>query len=112
MAQLHISTEAESDLHGIKEYITKELNSPVAAQSVITRIIKAMRNLESFPEIGAPLSAVIDIPTDYRYLVSGNYLTFYRTDGDDVYIIRVLYGRQDYTRILFGEPPECEIESE
>jgi plasmid stabilization system protein ParE len=52
----------------------------------------------------------MDIDTDYRFLVSGNFLAFYRIDENDVHIIRVLYGRRDYTAILFGEPPQDETE--
>lgn len=43
------------------------------------------------------------IESDYRFLVSGNYLIFYRACGTEVYIDRVLYGRQDYLRILFDD---------
>jgi len=112
MAQIHISPEEESDLQSIRSYISAELDSPVAATNVIAKIVKSIRNLEVFPNIGTPLSAIIDIPTDYRYLVSGNYLSFYRTDGENVYIVRVLYGKRDYLRILFGELPKSEPDSE
>ena len=30
-------------------------------------------------------------------------MTFYRVCGSDVYVDRVLYGRRDYLRLLFGE---------
>lgn len=43
----------------------------------------------------------MSIESDYRFLVSGNYLIFYRAYGAEVYIDRVLYGRRDYLRILF-----------
>ena len=41
--------------------------------------------------------------SDYRFLVSGNYLSFYRTYGNEVYVDRILYARRDYMRILFGD---------
>ena len=108
MATLHISPEASSDLVEIKEYITIELENPTAASNVISKIIKAIRGLEHFPDIGASLSSVIDIPTDYRFLITGNYLSFYRHEGDSVYVVRVLYGKRDYLKILFGELTEQE----
>lgn len=40
--------------------------------------------------------------------MTGNYLTFYRAYGSDVYIDRVLYGRSNYLRILFGDPETTE----
>lgn len=59
---------------------------------------------------GTPLSSVADIESDYRFIVSGNYLVFYRAYGKDVYIDRVLYGRRDYMRILFGDVQTNEID--
>jgi plasmid stabilization system protein ParE len=105
---LHISPEAQSDLQGIKEYIALELDNPTAATNTIARITRAIRSLGDFPDSGAPLESRINVRTDYRYLVSGNYLVFYRHEGDDVYVIRVLYGRRDYMKILFGDPHEEE----
>ena len=106
MVKLHISPEASSDLAEIKEYVATELENPTAALNVVSKITKAIRGIERFPDIGAPLSSIIDMPTDYRVLVTGNYLTFYRHDGDAVYVVRVLYGKRDYLKIVYGELPE------
>jgi addiction module RelE/StbE family toxin len=103
MAKLHYSPEAANDLEEIKEYISTELASPVAAVNTVEKITKSIRNLEQFPEIGARLSSVIDIETDYRFLVCENYLAFYRIQTKDVYINRVFYGRRDYLALLFDE---------
>jgi plasmid stabilization system protein ParE len=56
--------------------------------------------------MGPSLSSITEVESDYRFLVCGNYLTFYRVKGKDVYIDRILYGRRDYLRILFGGPSE------
>ena len=32
-------------------------------------------------------------------------MVFYRVNGADVFIDRVLYGRRDYLRILLGDTP-------
>lgn len=101
---LHISPEALNDLQGIREYIDVELENPAAALNTVSRIISAIRNLLDFPAMGRSLSSVVDIPTDYRFLVSGSYLVFYRQEEDSVYVVCVLYGRRDYMKILFGEP--------
>ena len=65
--------------------------------------------LETFSELGAPLASILDIDTEYRYLVTGNYMTFYRVFQNEVYVDRILYGRRDYMRILFGDSTEFEI---
>ena len=103
MSNIRYTPEAEDDLAGIKEYITEELGNSAAAINTVTEIAKRIRKLEQFPELGARLSSIIDIDTDYHFLVCTNYIAFYRIDGNDVYIIRVLYGGRDYTKILFDE---------
>lgn len=102
MNALHISPAAQADLTEIKAYITEELENPIAAVSTVQRITKAIRALSANAFMGTPLSAVTDINSDYRYLVSGNYMVFYRAYDADVFVDRVLYGRRDYLRILFG----------
>ena len=102
MIKLWISTEAQNDLLEIKKYITGELGNPTAAANILTRITKKLRTLTEYPEIGSPLSSVVEMATDYRFLVCGNYMAFYRYDTETVHVIRVLYGRRDYMKILFG----------
>ena len=106
MIKFYISPQAKSDIEEIKEYITIELDNPIAALNVVSKIMKSMKQLIEFPDMGALLSSVIEIPTNYRFLVSGNYLVFYRHERDSLYVVRVLYGRRDYISILFGELPE------
>ena len=59
--------------------------------------------LESFAELGAPLSSIIDIESEYRFLVKGKYLIFYRAYESAVFIDRILYSGRDYLRVLFPE---------
>jgi len=106
MLKLNISPLAKKDLNEIREYITEELQNQTAAKNVLTRITKKLRSLTEFPGMGAPLSSVADVETDYRFLVCGNYTAFYRYDKEAVYIARVLYGRRDFMKVLFGELPE------
>ena len=103
MNNLHLSPEAQNDLEEIRDYIATELENPIAALNTVSRITKSIRILQTHAGAGAPLSSIADVESDYRYLVSGNYLTFYRAYGDDVFVDRVLYGRRDYLRILFGD---------
>ena len=70
---------------------------------VTNRIMDAVDQLKSFAEMGTLLSSIADVSSEYRYLVSGNYMVFYRIQGSDVYIDRVLYGRSNYINILFND---------
>ena len=101
--KIHYSPESRRDLDDIWDYIVSELQNRSAAERVINRIIDAVDPLKNFAEMGAPLSSIADIETDYRFLVSGNYMVFYRVQGNDVYIDRVLYGRSDYMSVLFKD---------
>ncbi len=101
MAKILISPEAKHDMLETKEYITEELGSPIAAKNVLDKITKHISKLSDFPKIGAPLSSITDIETDYRFLVCGNYTAFYRYFDDTVFIDRILYGKRDFVRILF-----------
>ena len=90
-------------MDGIWDYIVSDLQNPSAAERIVNRIMDDVDRLESHAEIGAPLSSIADIESDYRFLVTGSYLTFYRVRDNDIYVDRVLYGRRDYLRILFGD---------
>ena len=106
MNDLHLSPEALSDLSEIKAYIAEDLESPQTALSTVAKITKAIRVLQDHALIGTPLAAVANVNSDYHYLVSGNYMVFYRVAGKDVFVDRVLYGRRDYLRILFADTQE------
>ena len=101
--KIHYSPESRRDLDDIWDYIVSELQNRSAAERVINRIIDAVDPLKNFPEMGTPLSSIADAGTDYRFLVSGTYMVFYRVQGNDVYIDRVLYGRSDYMSVLFKD---------
>lgn len=38
----------------------------------------------------------------YRFVISGNYIAFYRYVDDKVFVNRVLYSSRDYVKVLFG----------
>lgn len=103
MAAIRFSPAALSDLKETKAYIAQELGSEQAALHTVTEIVSKIRRLSAFPEAGAPLSSIVDLETDYRFLVCGHYTAFYRVETGTVYIVRVLYSRRDFMRVLFEE---------
>lgn len=106
--KIHYTKESRRDLDEIWDYIVSELQNLSAAERIVSSIMDAVDQLEDFAEVGAPLSSIANVESDYRFLVTGNYLTFYRVNGNEVYVDRVLYGRRDYLRILFGNVPDAE----
>lgn len=103
MAKIRLSPLALSDLKEVKEYITDELCNPIAANRIVTKIIKDYSLLETSQKLGPPLSSIVHIDTDYRFLISGKYIIFYKEDDEYVSIYRILYGARDYIKILFSD---------
>jgi len=106
MNKLNYSPEALSDLDEIWTYISEDLKNPTAAQNTINSILDNIETLREFSEIGPLLSSATDVESDYRFLVCRNYLAFYHTGNKDINIDRILYGKRNYLRILFGNSPE------
>lgn len=103
MIEIQFSPEAISDLKEIKAYIAEELCNEQAANRTTADILKRIRTLSAFPESGASLSSIIEMTTNYRFLVCGNYTAFYRFENDVIYIARILYGSRNFMQILFGD---------
>ena len=101
--KIHYAVEARRDLDDIWDYIVTDLCNVSAAERVVSDILDVVEQLENFSEMGALLASIANVDSDYRFIVSGNYLIFYRVSGMDVYVDRILYGRRDYLRILFGD---------
>ena len=105
MANVEFSPAALRKLSGIREYITNELHSPAAAQNTVNGILDAIGRLERFPESAPLLSALYDkTPPAYarsRFLVCGNYVAIYDYNGQDVRVLQVYHGSEDYIRHLF-----------
>ena len=109
MNDLYLSKEAQNDLEEIKTYIEDVLLNPSAALKTVHRITKSLHILQEQALSGTPLSSITGIENDYRFVVSGNYISFYRAYDNKVYIDRILYARRDYMRILFVNDLEEEF---
>jgi toxin ParE1/3/4 len=92
--------EARRDLLKISEYISKDLQNPIAANNIIRKILSLSDKLMSFPELGTSLEAFDTRIENYRYLVAGNYLIVYRTTSSEIQITRLLYARSNYVELL------------
>ena len=106
MNKLRITPAAASDLAEIKAYISLELHNPQAARRIVKSITHDLRHLQQNPHLGFSVSAKTGRETDLRALLSGNYFLFYRVEIEAVQVARILDGRQDYLRVLFGAAEE------
>ena len=104
--KLHYSLKAQRDLDAIWDFYLDDYQNVDAAVKIIDSITEDIDQLADFPELGPPLSSMADVESNYRFLVTGNYLSFYRIDGEDISVDRILYGRRDYLSILIGDIEE------
>lgn len=103
MNKIVYSPKAQNDLDEIWAYISKKLLNPTAAESTINGILDTVDALQEHSEIGKPLYFTSDMFSGYRFLVYKNYLAFYRTSAETIYIDRIIYGKLDYMRLLFRD---------
>lgn len=95
------SPEALNDLDEIYDHIANALKNPAAAESTIDKLLDKADLLTHEPEMGKMLFFENDLFSGYRYIISDNYLAFYRIGNDSVFIDRVIFGKRDYMKILF-----------
>ena len=100
---IRYTPEALRDLLEMKEYICVILQNPKAAARITKEILDSCGQLMQFPEMGMSLDARTGAKTGLRCLRCGKRIAFYRIDGETVSVARILDGRQDYLRILFGD---------
>ena len=103
MFKVEVSPQAAEDLLEIKNYIKNELLNPIAAHNTVEKIVEAYEDLADYPEAGISVDRYVSFPTDYKFVLANNYSVFYRIDGDCVKIIRIMYSKRDFVRILFGD---------
>lgn len=94
-----LTAEAFGDLERIGDYIARD--NPVRARSFVKELIDKAQQLGDLPQ-GFPL-----VPR-YAHLgvrrrAHGSYLIFYRVEPDQVTVIHVLHGAQDYEALLFPD---------
>ena len=93
------AAEAELDLEHIGDYIA--VDNPVRAESFVRELLGRCHALADMPR-AFPLVPRYE-HTGVRRRPYGDYLIFYRIEGDEVQVLHVLHGAQDYERILFPE---------
>lgn len=103
--KLNYTPEAISDMQKIRYYIEHTLHNPTAAARISKAILDSCSSLKAFPEMGMSVKGKTGFDTDLRMLSCENWIAVYRIepDSDVVSIARIIDGRQDYMRILFGE---------
>jgi len=101
MSKIEFSPMALDDLQHLREYLIDNWGDPVAIK-ILKRMISDIRKLEEYPFLGVDLGKLIDVPTDYRYLLTEENYVFYHLELDKIRVVRVLNEQQDFITQLFG----------
>ena len=103
--KLNYTPEAISDIEEIKRYIKHTLRNPTAAARISKAVLDTCASLKAFPKMGVSVEGKAGFETDLRMLSCEHWIAVCRvaSDSDVVSIARIIDGRQDYMRILFGD---------
>lgn len=93
---VRLTAAAESDLAQIADYIAQD--NPKRALSFVLALRDKCLSLADAP-YGSPLITRYE-RHGIRRRVYGNYLIFYRVDGDYISVIHVLHGARDFAALL------------
>ena len=102
MYDLKITKEAYKDIDDIVSYISGVLKNPIAASNFLKEFEKNCETIAFNPESYAYCNDARLKETGYRKFSIKNYIVFYRVGKSEnvVYIMRVVYGRRDYTNLI------------
>ncbi len=99
MATIRLTKRAINDIKQIYDYILED--SQQNADSVKADIMRSINYVGVFPLMGVSLAGKINTKTDYRYVITGKFLIFYKTKENVASIYRVLSSEMDYIKVLF-----------
>lgn len=100
--KLKYTPAAVDDMDEIFSFISQDNVS--AAENLLEKLDLQIAELADFPNKGSVLSdeEYTLVQRGYRFIIVHPYLVFYRIIENTVIIHRILHGRRDYLRELFG----------
>lgn len=103
MFGVKVTPQAAEDLLEIKNYIENELQNPIAAHNTVLNIVETYENLSTRAKADIPVERYVPFPSDFKFVLANNYSIFYRIDDNIVRVIRIMYSKRDFVRILFED---------
>ena len=98
---IRYSSEALFELERLKEYISRDLDAPVAAQKQVSRITKAVSTLTMFPKLHRERRKTPK-ENGLRIYPVDSYLILYSVDDEKqaVNISHIIYGGRDIDSLI------------
>lgn len=100
--KIQFSKDAKKDLIDTYSYIKYNLQEPVIAKKLIAKIREEINKLKDNPRIYSIIKDEIIKKREIRKVKVNNYIVFYRVEENNniVEIVRIMYGRRNWTKIL------------
>ena len=92
--------QAIRDLDRVFAEVAEASGDEETARRYVDGLIDKIEGKAAFPKSGAPLYYG-ELFTGYYFVVFKAYLAFYRVEGGEILVDRVLYRKSDYLRVLF-----------
>ena len=97
---IRYSKESKQDLVDIKKFIKYNLQEPNIADKLITKIRKEINKLLDDPEIYQTIDDDFIKRLEIRKILVDNYIVFYKIKNTTVEIVRIMYGRRNWIKLL------------
>jgi len=91
---------ALSDLNEIADYIA--LDNIDAARRLVQQVLSSVERLEQFPESGRKPPEL----GRYREIIIGPCRVFYRSDGNNIYILYVMRSERELRKYMIDDRTE------
>ena len=98
--KLRILPLFEEDLNGIVDYITLQLQNPIAAEHLVDAVEEAIEARLPFAESFEPYRSARERGYPYYRISVKNYTIFYVVIGDIMEVRRILYSGRDWGNML------------
>ena len=92
--KVRVSARAVADLTAIQAYVAAD--NPTAAAALVARLMRRVRALEMFAQLGRPVAEWSDPAV--RELIEGNDRIVYQVGGEAVDVLTVLEGHRRLLR--------------
>ena len=102
MAHINWSEPALSDLNEIAEYIA--LDQENAAKKLVQQVFSAIERLKQFPESGRKAPELET--TEYREIIVGPCLIFYRINQNEIYILYLMRSERQLRKFIIDDRAE------
>lgn len=88
----------DNDMERIHVYLSRGNYDKSTINEIFETIYTDLKRLRTSPKIGEKLSNKTTIPNEYRYLVSGDYVIFYKVYEKEalVKVFHIYHGKESY----------------